>query len=100
MRDGSYLHSSLGTAGFSFFLIFFVDLWGLTLNLTSTGKGTVNFTSQQSWDKLDSGFFCQTEFGTLEAILNDFSVANSVYVFWNKIQNLTSIFSLNDGILK
>ena len=49
------MHASLGTASLGLLLLLGVDLGGLTLDLTGTGEGTVDFTSEKSWLALQNG---------------------------------------------
>ena len=45
----TYLHSSLGAASLGLLLLLGVNFWSLTLDLTGTGEGTVDFTTKKTW---------------------------------------------------
>ena len=51
----TYLHSSLGAASLGLLLLLGVNFWSLTLDLTGTGEGTVDFTSEKSGLALQNG---------------------------------------------
>merc|ERR1719452_235643 len=51
------LETSLGTSCLRLLLILFVNLWGLSLHLTSTCEGTVNLTSGKSTMDIEAATF-------------------------------------------
>lgn len=51
----TYLHASLSTAGLGLLLLLGIDLGGLTLDLTGTGKRTVHFTTEKTGNSGQGG---------------------------------------------
>ena len=81
----TYLHTSLGTAGLSLLLFFSINLWGLTLDLTSTSQRTVDFTTKKSGLGADGGVWSNTNLFQSETSL-DWGGEN--FTGWNLIFDL------------
>lgn len=64
------MHTSLGTAGLSLLLFFGINLWGLTLDLTSTSQRTVDFTTKKSGLSADGGVWGNTNLFQSETSLD------------------------------
>lgn len=88
------LHSSLSSSSLGLLLLLGVDLWGLSLDLTSSGKRTVDFTTKHSWDLLDLEAFGQTVLLEGETGLDDAAIDNGVGLLVEERKNLVGVLSV------
>merc|ERR1711868_90038 len=91
------LHTSLGTAGLSLLFLFSINLWGLTLDLTSTSQRTVDFTTKKSGLGADGGVWSNTNLFQSETSL-DWGGEN--FTGWNHVQKFIGSFDIDDGFVE